>query len=226
MKSRYLARVVFFLVAIIIGAGAAVFGGTQTSYDLNPPFKQHFTKAVMVKDSSGKTVTLYDPKNPYTIFINYELGMHCVGFDISYCCVIPPYNSIQAQAVRTGMGGECRSCFPPTTASALLFRAGQQLQRRKQDAVLAGARTSSATGRWISPATTWRTTSGPICSSTRTWKARCRRTGPRRSGSTWAGRSRSPLIRARREKACPAATLPMPGARAVTRSSPTRSSRR
>jgi len=39
--------------------------------------------------------------NEYNIFVNYELGMHCVGFDMSYCCVIPPYNSIQAQAVRT-----------------------------------------------------------------------------------------------------------------------------
>ena len=31
--------------------------------------------------------------------------MHCVGFDISYCCIIPPYNSIQAQAVQSGLGG-------------------------------------------------------------------------------------------------------------------------
>ncbi len=44
--------------------------------------------------------SVYLPVNPYNIFTNYELGMHCVGFDMSYCCVIPPYNSIQAQAVR------------------------------------------------------------------------------------------------------------------------------
>jgi hypothetical protein len=31
--------------------------------------------------------------------------MHCVGFDISYCCIIPPYNSVQAQAVRSATGG-------------------------------------------------------------------------------------------------------------------------
>ncbi|MBI5748258.1 MAG: hypothetical protein HZA00_03960 [Nitrospinae bacterium] len=36
----------------------------------------------------------------YIISINYELGMHCTGFDFSYCCVLPPYNSIQAQVVR------------------------------------------------------------------------------------------------------------------------------
>ena len=121
MKSKYLARVVFFLVAILTGAGAAVFGGPQPGYDSNPPFKQHFTKAVTVKDSSGKTVTLYDPKNPYTIFINYELGMHCVGFDISYCCVIPPYNSIQAQAVKTGAGGELPHLLSPADGMSLYY---------------------------------------------------------------------------------------------------------
>jgi len=38
----------------------------------------------------------------YRIFIHYELGMHCTGFDFSYCCILPPYNSIQAQVVRVG----------------------------------------------------------------------------------------------------------------------------
>jgi cytochrome c553 len=36
------------------------------------------------------------------ISINYELGMHCTGFDFSYCCVLPPYNSVQAQVVKKG----------------------------------------------------------------------------------------------------------------------------
>ena len=45
--------------------------------------------------------TAFMPVNEYNIFVNYELGMHCVGFDMNYCCVIPPYNSIQAQAVRS-----------------------------------------------------------------------------------------------------------------------------
>ena len=40
----------------------------------------------------------------YRIFINYELGMHCTGFDFEYCCVLPPYNSIQAQIVKVGEG--------------------------------------------------------------------------------------------------------------------------
>lgn len=44
------------------------------------------------------------PKNDYNITINYELGMHCTGFDFSYCCILPPYNSIQSQVIRTGKG--------------------------------------------------------------------------------------------------------------------------
>ena len=30
------------------------------------------------------------PPRDYVILINYELGMHCTGFDFSYCCVLPP----------------------------------------------------------------------------------------------------------------------------------------
>jgi hypothetical protein len=41
------------------------------------------------------------PKNMFNIMMNYELGMHCTGFEFSYCCVLPPYNSILAQVVKT-----------------------------------------------------------------------------------------------------------------------------
>lgn len=44
------------------------------------------------------------PLNEYNITINYELGMHCTGFDFTYCCVLPPYNSIQSQVIKTGKG--------------------------------------------------------------------------------------------------------------------------
>jgi len=47
--------------------------------------------------------TLHTPQKDFLIFTNYELGMHCTGFDFSYCCVLPPFNSIQAQAVKTGV---------------------------------------------------------------------------------------------------------------------------
>ena len=46
------------------------------------------------------------PPRDYLIMINYELGMHCTGFDMSYCCVLPPYNSILAQVIKTERDGE------------------------------------------------------------------------------------------------------------------------
>ena len=46
------------------------------------------------------------PPRDYLIMINYELGMHCTGFDMSYCCVLPPYNSIQAQVIKTERDGK------------------------------------------------------------------------------------------------------------------------
>jgi mono/diheme cytochrome c family protein len=75
-----------------------------SAYDKNPPFKLTKLQPVMYQ-SEGNAVKAYNPTRNYRIFINYELGMHCVGFDMSYCCVIPPYNSIQAQAIETGIDG-------------------------------------------------------------------------------------------------------------------------
>jgi hypothetical protein len=46
------------------------------------------------------------PPRDYVILINYELGMHCTGFDFSYCCILPPFNSILAQVVKTESKGE------------------------------------------------------------------------------------------------------------------------
>ncbi len=56
--------------------------------------------------SAGKSMkaSAFKPKNDYNITINYELGMHCTGFDFTYCCVLPPYNSIQSQVVKTATG--------------------------------------------------------------------------------------------------------------------------
>ncbi len=41
------------------------------------------------------------PPNQYLITVHYDLGMHCTGFDLSYCCILPPYNSVLAQIVKT-----------------------------------------------------------------------------------------------------------------------------
>jgi mono/diheme cytochrome c family protein len=93
----------------------------DSQYDTNPPFKLDHLKPIKEKGSSGETVSFFDPRNPYAIFINYELGMHCVGFDISYCCVIPPYNSIQAQAVKTGDKGGLPRLLSPDDGVSLHY---------------------------------------------------------------------------------------------------------
>jgi hypothetical protein len=40
------------------------------------------------------------PQTDFKIMMNYELGMHCTGFEFAYCCVLPVYNSILAQVVK------------------------------------------------------------------------------------------------------------------------------
>ncbi|CAI9086272.1 hypothetical protein A7K93_09005 [Candidatus Methylacidiphilum fumarolicum] len=106
-------RVIFFLAASLLQAA---------DYDPNPPFGLEQLKPVEVKDPlTQKIIKGYQPKNPYNIFINYELGMHCVGFDISYCCVIPPYNSIQAQAVASGLNGSTPKLLTPEDKVKLYY---------------------------------------------------------------------------------------------------------
>ena len=59
-----------------------------------------FTAPMITSANAGDT----KPKNEYNITINYELGMHCTGFDFTYCCVLPPYNSTQSQVIKTSTG--------------------------------------------------------------------------------------------------------------------------
>jgi len=42
----------------------------------------------------------FPDQTDYKIMMNYELGMHCTGFEFAYCCVLPAYNSILAQVVK------------------------------------------------------------------------------------------------------------------------------
>jgi len=117
----YLVRTFLVPAAVLLVSAAVAAAGPRPSYDTNPPFTTGLLKPVAIKDASGRTATLYDPRDPYAIFINYELGMHCVGFDISYCCVIPPYSSIQAQAVRTGPGGDLPRLLSPGDGLSLYY---------------------------------------------------------------------------------------------------------
>jgi hypothetical protein len=117
MKRNWLVCTLFLALAALLLAPASSFGAQKDS----SPFKLTALKKVKAKNKAGKRVTLYDPRNPYEIFINYELGMHCVGFDISYCCVIPPYNSIQAQAVRSGVDGGLPTLLSPDDGMQLHY---------------------------------------------------------------------------------------------------------
>ncbi len=91
------------------------------AYDTNPPFKLNKLKPFTEVDVNGNKTKGYEPKNKYNVFINYELGMHCVGFEMSYCCVIPPYNSIQAQAVSSGKSGELPKLLSPADDIKLYY---------------------------------------------------------------------------------------------------------
>lgn len=59
---------------------------------------------LVANNASAVITSKHGPKNDYNITINYELGMHCTGFDFSYCCILPPYNSIQSQVIKTAKG--------------------------------------------------------------------------------------------------------------------------
>jgi hypothetical protein len=121
MKQFFVILSGFFLVVALIAVAYPAAARAAAPYNVNPPFGHSLEKRVTVKEGVGKRETLYDPKEPYAIFINYELGMHCVGFDISYCCVIPPYNSIQAQAVRTGTKGDLPGLLSPADGVQLYY---------------------------------------------------------------------------------------------------------
>jgi len=46
----------------------------------------------------------FPDQTDFKIMMNYELGMHCTGFEFAYCCVLPVYNSILAQVVKPNQG--------------------------------------------------------------------------------------------------------------------------
>lgn len=44
------------------------------------------------------------PPREILVGVHFDLGMHCTGFDFSTCCILPPWNGILAQAIRTSRG--------------------------------------------------------------------------------------------------------------------------
>jgi len=100
-----ISKIVKSTVAVSLLATTAF---SAASYDKTPPFGLDKLEAVKVKGE-----TAYQPKADYSMFVNYELGMHCVGFDMSYCCVIPPYNSIQSQVIKVGKESKLPKLMTP-----------------------------------------------------------------------------------------------------------------
>jgi PKD repeat protein len=71
------------------------------------------------RDSQGKlsavtkvNINILSKQADFKIMMNYELGMHCTGFEFAYCCVLPPYNSILAQVVKPESGSGTSRSFP------------------------------------------------------------------------------------------------------------------
>ncbi|HIP52911.1 MAG TPA: hypothetical protein EYH03_02725 [Chromatiales bacterium] len=86
-----LSRLTLAAVAVAFVAGCGTQGVTTTADK-----GEEAAKAAVMQPTK--------PKNDYNITINYELGMHCTGFDFTYCCVLPPYNSVQSQVIKTATG--------------------------------------------------------------------------------------------------------------------------
>jgi len=85
--------------SVLILAIAAGCGAQQQSTRYHPIKERAYGP-----DASEAAADPTRPKNEYNITLNYELGMHCTGFDFTYCCVLPPYNSLQAQVVKSASG--------------------------------------------------------------------------------------------------------------------------
>jgi hypothetical protein len=112
------ARAKWWGACLVVPAALALAAETAPRAE-GPPFGTRLLRPV-----EGRAVSeapLFDPRDPFAIFVNYELGMHCVGYDISYCCVIPPYNSIQAQAVRTSQAGAPPRFLTPQDGVSLSY---------------------------------------------------------------------------------------------------------
>ncbi|MGB5729571.1 MAG: choice-of-anchor D domain-containing protein, partial [Thiogranum sp.] len=55
-------------------------------------------------DPTTVTIQTLSKQVDFKITMNYELGMHCTGFEFAYCCVLPPYNSIVSQVIKPAQG--------------------------------------------------------------------------------------------------------------------------
>jgi hypothetical protein len=85
-------------------------GDDSFSYTATDGTNTSLSATVNLPVQTGLLVNTTD-QNQFNILMNYELGMHCTGFEFAYCCVLPPYNSIITQVVKTDKGAD-DSDFP------------------------------------------------------------------------------------------------------------------
>ena len=57
-------------------------------------------------DETDVAPPVFPVQTDFKIMMNYELGMHCTGFEFAYCCVLPACNSILAQVVKPDSTGQ------------------------------------------------------------------------------------------------------------------------
>ncbi len=110
--NRKLLAMLGILVAATLGYPGAGWAGHSSSSDVSDTPLSSSSLSNMFSPDSPKGTGITVPKNTFNIMMNYELGMHCTGFEFSYCCVLPPYNSILAQVVKTQQGILGANAFP------------------------------------------------------------------------------------------------------------------
>jgi len=107
------------------GLSAVLVSGptNAASFSLNPDGSFNYTPNASLSDNDNDSFTyiatdgsndsavttvniaILSKQTDFKIMMNYELGMHCTGFEFAYCCVLPPYNSILAQVVKPQPAG-------------------------------------------------------------------------------------------------------------------------
>ena len=71
--------------------------GPQT---IDDTFTYQASDGTNSSDVATVNVRVVPKQTDFKFMMNYELGMHCTGFEFAYCCVLPVYNSIVAQVVK------------------------------------------------------------------------------------------------------------------------------
>ncbi|HYQ71309.1 MAG TPA: Ig-like domain-containing protein, partial [Gammaproteobacteria bacterium] len=80
-------------------SGPGFTGNATFTYEANDgEFQDTATVTIAVVDVPPPAA--FPDQTDFKIMMNYELGMHCTGFEFAYCCVLPVYNSILAQVVK------------------------------------------------------------------------------------------------------------------------------